>query len=152
MKAFTFSLESLRTLRQQKERAAQQRYAKMLVACKKAEGQLAEAATVLEAGRKMIENEFAKGVTAGQFAGLRNGCLVLEIRWRERQVALLEARRVTEMMFREMMFATREREGLDRFHDRERRNHTLAFRRDEQKMFDEMAAQAGGGHNLLQLA
>jgi flagellar export protein FliJ len=152
MKAFNFSLESLRTLRQQKERAAQQRYAKTLVACKKAEGQLAEAVAALEAGRKMIESEFARGVTAGQFAGLRTGCLVLEIRWRERQVALLEARRVAELMFREMTFATREREGLDRFHDREQRNHLLAFRRDEQKMFDEMAAQAGGGYHLLQPA
>lgn len=152
MKEFIFSLESLRTLRRQKERNAQQRYAKMLVACKKAEGQLAEAVAALEAGRQMIENEFAKDVSAGQFAGLRTGSLVLEIRWRERQVALLEARRVTELMFREMTVATREREGLDRFHDRERRDHTLAFRRDEQKMFDEMAAQAGGGHHLLQPA
>ena len=33
MKAFNFPLESLRTLRQQREQAAQQRYARTLVLC-----------------------------------------------------------------------------------------------------------------------
>ena len=54
MKEFTFPLESLRVLRKQKERAAQQRYAKSLAACKKAETQLLDAAVELEAGRNLL--------------------------------------------------------------------------------------------------
>jgi flagellar export protein FliJ len=152
MKEFTFPLESLRVLRKQKERAAQQRYAKALATCKRAETQLMDAAIELEAGQNLLVRELANGITAGHLAGLRNGCLVLEIRWRERQAALIEARRVAGLIFREMALATREREGLDQFHDKARRAHEQEARRAEQKIFDEMATQAAGNHNLLQLA
>jgi flagellar export protein FliJ len=150
MKEFTFPLESLRVLRKQKERAAQQRYARALSACKKAETQLLDAAVELEAGQNLFARELGNGITAGHLASLRNGCLVLEIRWRERQAALIEARRVAGLIFREMAMATREREGLDQFHDKARHAHELDVRREEQKMFDEMATQASGNGNLLQ--
>jgi flagellar export protein FliJ len=152
MKAFTFPLESLRVLRKQKERAAQQRYARALAACKRAETQLVEAAGELEAGQQLFERELANGITAGHLASLRNGCLVLEIRWRERQAALTEARRVAGLIFREMAVATREREGLDEFYDKARRAHEHDVRRGEQKTFDEMATQANGHNGRLQLA
>jgi flagellar export protein FliJ len=152
MKQFTFPLESLRVLRKQKERAAQQRYAKALAICKKAETQLLDAAVELEAGQNLFARELAHGITAGHLASLRNGCLVLEIRWRERQAALIEARRVAGLIFREMALATRDREGLDQFHDKARRAHELDMRREEQKTFDEMATQANGVNSLLQLA
>jgi flagellar export protein FliJ len=152
MKEFTFPLESLRVLRKQKERAAQQRYAKTLEACKKAETQLTDAAVELEAGRNLLERELASGIVAGALASLRNGCLVLEIRWRERQAALVEARRVAGLVLREMTLTIREREGLDNFHDRARQAHALEMRRAEQNVFDEMAAQAAGRDRLLQLA
>ena len=152
MKEFTFPLESLRVLRKQKERAAQQRYAKALAACKRAEAQLAAAAVELEAGQNLFGRQLASGITAGHLAGLRNGCLVLEIRWRERQAALIEARRVAGLIFREMAVATREREGLDQFHDKARRAHAVEERREEQKMFDEMATQGSGNKYLLELA
>ena len=151
MKEFTFPLESLRVLRKQKERAAQQRYAKALAACKKAETQLVDAAIELEAGQSLFGRELANGITAGHLASLRNGCLVLEIRWRERQAALIEARRVAGLIFREMAVAIREREGLDHFHDNARRDYEQHVRRTEQKNFDEMAVQASGGNGLLQL-
>lgn len=152
MKEFTFPLESLRVLRKQKESAAQQRYAKALAACKRAETQLIDAAVELEAGQNQAERELANGITAGHLASLRNGCLVLEIRWRERQAALMEARRVAGLIFREMAVATREREGLDQFHDKACRAHEQEVRRTEQKTFDEMATQASGNNSLCQLA
>jgi flagellar export protein FliJ len=152
MKEFTFPLESLRVLRKQKERAAQQRYANALVACKKIEAQVQDAAIELEAGRNLLGGELANGISAGHLASLRNGCLVLEIRWRERQAALIEARRVAGLLFREMGAAAREREGLDNFHDKAQRAHALEMRRAEQKVFDEMAVQAGGANGLLQMA
>ena len=151
MKEFTFPLESLRTLRKQKERVAQQRYARTLEACQKAEVLLQSAAAELETGRTALNQEFAGGITAGRFASLRNWCLVLEIRWRERQAALTEARRVSGLVFREMAVAMREREGLDRYHDKARLAYDLEVRRSEQKMFDEMAVQMDGATGFSQL-
>jgi flagellar export protein FliJ len=150
MKPFIFPLESLRVLRKQRERAAQQRYARSLANCRKAELQMQTATAEWEASLVELKREMGAGISAGQFANLRNGCLVLEIRWRERQAALLEARRVAALIFQEMAAATREREGLDQFHNRARREHELQFRRAEQKIFDEMATQNAGSDRMWQ--
>lgn len=152
MKPFTFRLESLRVLRKQRERAAQQRYARSLANCRKAEQQMQTATAEWEASLFELRREMGAGISAGQFANLRNGCLVLEIRWRERQAALLEARRVAALIFQEMAAATREREGLDQFHNRARREHELQLRRAEQKIFDEMATQNAGSDRIWQFA
>jgi flagellar export protein FliJ len=151
MKPFRFPLESLRVLRKQRERTAQQRYANALANCRKAETQLQTAVAAWEAGLAHLSTALSGGVSAGQLANLRNGCLVLEIRWRERQAALLEARRVAGLIFQEMADAIREREGLDQFHNRARRAHEQQFRRTEQKIFDEMATQSAGSDRLWQL-
>jgi flagellar export protein FliJ len=144
MKNFTFPLESLRVLRKQKERVAQQRYARALEVCRKAEAQLQYAAAELETGHSLLARELANGIAAGQHASLRNWCLVLEIRWRERQAALTEARRTAGLMFQEMSVASRDREGLDRYHEKARHAYEQQARRTEQKVFDEMAVQADG--------
>lgn len=152
MKPFHFPLESLRILRKQRERAAQQRYAKSLASCRKAETHLQAATVEWEAGLAQLEHELRGGLSAGRLANLRNGCLVLEIRWRERQAALMEARRVASLIFQEMSAATREREGLDQFHNRARRAHEQQQQRAEQKIFDEIATQAAGSDRILQWA
>lgn len=149
MKPFNFPLESLRVLRKQRERAAQQRYARALANCKKAEMQLQAASAEWEASLAQLAGELGRGLAAGRLANLRNGCLVLEIRWRERQAALMEARRVAGLVFQEMTAATREREGLDQFHNRARRVHEQQQQRAEQKAFDEMATQAANGDHIL---
>lgn len=151
MKEFTFPLESLRVLRKQKERAAQQRYARALETCRRAEAQVRQAATELEAAQNGLSRDLAVGIDAGRLASLRNWCLVLEIRWRERQAALTEARRVAGLVFREMTAAARDREGLDRFHDKAQFAHEREANRVEQKMFDEMAVQADGVAGLSPL-
>ena len=144
MKEFKFPLESLRVLRKQKERAAQQRYAKALEACQRAEVQVLDAAKEVENSRVTLAHDLSGGITAERLAILRNWCLVLEIRWRERQAALMEARRVAGLIYREMASATREREGLDRYYDKAQRAYDLDTRRSEQRDFDEMAVQASG--------
>jgi flagellar export protein FliJ len=150
MTRFKFPLESLRVLRKQKERAAQQRYARTLAACRKAESQLQEAFSVLETGWNSLKHELAAGVGAGRLVHLRTWCTVLEIRWHERKAALIEARRVADLMFQEMTAAMRDREGLDRFHDKARLAHDQEAQRAEQKNFDEMAVQSSANPGLLQ--
>jgi flagellar export protein FliJ len=152
MKPFKFPLEPLRVLRKQRERATQQRYARALVNCRKAEAQMQASVAAWEAGLAQLGSALSGGVPAGHFANLRNGCLVLEIQWREHQAAMLEARRVAGLIYQEMTAATREREGLDRFHNRARRAHEQELRRAEPKIFDEMATQSAGRDHFWQLA
>jgi hypothetical protein len=43
-----------------------------------------------------------------------------------------------------MAVATRDREGLDRYHEKAQSAHNQENKRAEEKMFDEMAVQADG--------
>jgi flagellar export protein FliJ len=152
MKLFKFPLESLRVLRKQKESAAQQRYAKSLAGCKKAEIQLEDAMLELAACWDATGRELVANVAAGRLVHLRTWCTVLEIRWHERNAALAEARRLADLTFQEMLTATRDREGLDRFYDKALLAHDLENQREEQKNFDEMAVQSSCERGLLQFA
>ena len=66
MKRFKFPLESLRVLRKQKERAAQQRYARALAVCKKAEISIAKRGRELEAGWSSLGGELNASVAASR--------------------------------------------------------------------------------------
>jgi flagellar export protein FliJ len=141
MKSFSFPLESLRTLRQQRERAAQQRYARALVLCNGAARVLQLAQDELNAGHALFMREIETGTTASRLVNLRTWCTVLEIRRNECAASLAETRRAANDAFRLMTAAAREREALDRFHDKSQRLWQRAFQADEQKMFDELAVQ-----------
>jgi flagellar export protein FliJ len=141
MKAFNFPLESLRTLRQQRERAAQQRYARALVLCDGAARVLQLAEEELKTSHASLLGELAKGTTADRILQLRTWGTVLEIRRNECAAAFTEARRDANDAFRLMTAAAREREALDRFHDKSHSLWQRAFHADEQKMFDELAVQ-----------
>jgi flagellar export protein FliJ len=145
MKTFHFPLEPLRVLRKQKERVAQQRYARSLSACNAAAVQLEKSTTELASGRELLTRELNSGVSAGKMMNLRTWCMALEIHQHERRAAFAEARRVSQMAFQEMNAASRDREGLDRFHDKARRVHEQEMFRAEQKSLDELAMLAGGG-------
>jgi flagellar export protein FliJ len=152
MKSFRFPLESLRTLRKQKERAAQQRYARSLFACKTATAQLERAVKELEAGRDLLMRELTNGVPAARIVNLRTWCMALEIHQHERRAAFNETRRVADLALQEMTAAMQDREGLDRFYDKARRIHEQEVLREEQKNFDELAIQLNGAGNPLQSA
>jgi len=147
MKAFNFPLESLRVLRKQREQTAQQRYARALAQCDDAVRgwQLAEAE--LNAGHAHFTRELAAGAAAARLVQLRTWCTVLEIRRNEVAAALAEARRLVNDAFRLLTAAAREREALDRFHDKSQHLWQRAFHADEQKMFDELAVQRQSAAN-----
>jgi len=149
MKTFRFPLEPLRVLRRQRERLAQQRYARLLSACNTAAAQLEKATGELSRGRELLARELTDGVTAGRIVNLRTWCMALEIHQHERKAAFAEARRVSQLALHEMNAARREREGLDRFYDKARRAHSRDMLREEQKNFDELAVQMAGA-SLLQ--
>lgn len=148
MKTFRFPLEPLRVLRRQKERVAQQRYARLLLACNTAAAQLEKASGELARGREMLTRELNEGVTAARIVNLRTWCLALEIHQHERRAAFTEAQRVSQLALHEMNAARREREGLDRFYEKARRAHARETLREEQKSFDELAVQMAGASLL----
>jgi len=152
MKQFIFPLESIRTLRKQKERAAQQRYAKALAACDTAAAQLQLAVEELSGAWDSLVQKLVHGLESEKIMELRTWCTVLEIRRNERKAALEEARRLSDAAFREMVSAARERESLDRFYEKSRTAHEREALREEQKNFDELAVQMNGVNSLLQFA
>ena len=145
MKTFHFPLEPLRVLRKQKERVAQQRYARTLSGCDAAAAQLEKATTDLASGRELLTRELSGGVSAAKMMNLRTWCMALEIHQHERRAAFAEARRISQLAFQEMVSARRDREGLDRFYDKARRSHAQEMFRAEQKSLDELAVLASGG-------
>lgn len=152
MKPFRFPLESLRILRKQKERAAQQRYARSLLACQAAAAQLEKAVRALDAGHQLLTRELNRGVSAAKMMSLRTWCMALEIHQHERKAAFNETRRIADLAFQEMAAATRDREGLDRFYDKARQTHAREALREEQKTLDELVVQLNGANIFLQPA
>jgi len=145
MKTFSFPLESLRTLRKQREQSAQQRYARALAHCEAAQRALQLANEDLTASQAAVSEELNRGTAAGRIVSLRTWCTVLEIRRNERQAALVEAGRAADEAFRFLNAAVRERETLDRFHEKSHRAWVLECQQEEQKMFDELAVQRQSG-------
>ncbi len=145
MKAHRFSLESVRTLRQQREQQARQRYARSLEAIRKAEARTRASELEWENALKNLEQSAADGMAAGPYAQARTGCLVLEIRWRDQRASLMESRRVAGLLLQELTLATQQRESLDQLERRARRQHAFMVRREEQNQLDELATQRNAG-------
>jgi flagellar export protein FliJ len=141
MKAFRFPLESLRVLRQQRESISQQAYARALVLCEGAARVQQMAEDELAASQDILVAELSRGATAGRIINLRTWCAVLEVRRNECQVALAAARREAGEAFLQMTTAARDREALDRFHEKSQRAWQREAQRIEQRTYDEMSVQ-----------
>jgi flagellar export protein FliJ len=141
MKAFNFPLESLRTLRKQREHLAQQCYAHALTARDQARRLQELAEEELRSGRVVLMTELKAGAPAARIVSLRTWCSVLEIRRNERAAAVEEARRHVNEAFQQMTAAVRDRESLDRFYEKSERLWQRAAAAEEQKIFDELAVQ-----------
>ncbi len=145
MKAFNFPLESLLTLRKQREQAAQQRYTRALTLCDGAARVLQMAEMELLTGHGLVNDELTAGTSAARIINLQTWCKVLELRRNECAQALVKARADASEAFSAMTAAVRDREALEKFHEKSRRAWERALLNAEQKMFDELAIQHQGG-------
>ena len=141
MKAFHFSLSALSVLREQQEQAAQKKYADALHICEEAAESVQTASHELMGCWHDLTGKLSSGVSAVEFLRVRAWCNVLELRLKERTNALEQARLKVDAVWQEMLVATRDRETLDRFHDKKRRAYDAQVQRDEQKELDELAIQ-----------
>ena len=149
MKPFRFSLQSIRVLREQKEQLAQQRFAEAMRACEEAAFQLQTASDELAESWTALCEELSAGVAATKLRRTRSWCSVLELRQKERTLALQNARRIMDGAWREMMLATRDREALDHYYDKCRRAYDRETQRDEQKRLDELGVRRATVPGLL---
>lgn len=141
MKPFHFPLQPLRTLREHKEEAARERYAGALRACEDAASRLQAASAELTGCWTTLCEKLAAGVNGHELLRARAWCNVLELRLKERATTLEQARHAVDAVWRELMLATRDRETLDRFHNKRRASYDLELQREEQKNLDELALQ-----------
>jgi flagellar export protein FliJ len=88
-----------------------------------------------------LTGKLSAGVSAVEFLRSRAWCNVLELRLKERTAALEQARLKVDAVWHEMLMATRDRESLDRFHNKKRRAYDRDVQRKEQKELDELAIQ-----------
>jgi flagellar FliJ protein len=141
MKPFHFSLQSLRILREQQERSAQQQYAAALRACEEAAARVQAASAELTACWTKLRDKMAAGVAGLELLRARAWCNVLELRLKERAADLEQARLAVDAAWKAMLQATRNREALDRYRDKRRAAHDRQAQREEQKNLDELAVQ-----------
>jgi len=139
MKPFRFPLQSLRVLREQKERVAQKHYTEALQACEQAAAQVKRAGDELSNCWSALCDKLSNGVNATDLLRTRAWCNVLELRLKDRTHELETARADVDIVWREMMIATRDREALDKFHDKRRRVYDRDVQREDQKVLDEVA-------------
>lgn len=136
-------------LRQQKERNAQLQFAAAMRACEEAAFQLQEASDQLAAGWSSLCEELSQGITATRLVRTQSWCNLLEARQKDRSTALQDARRAMNVAWREMMLSTRDREALDRYHDKCRRLFDREMQRQEQKHLDEFGIRRATVRGLV---
>jgi flagellar export protein FliJ len=152
MKTFRFPLQSLRVLREQKERTAQKNYADALRAGEEAAARVKTAGDELSTGWTALAKELSFGVTAMQLLRTRAWCNVLELRLRERTGLLEKARLAVDAVWQEMLGATRDREALDRYYKKTRRVYDRKVQTEEQKQLDELAVRMADAPRPLEFA
>ena len=138
MKAFRFPLQSLRLLREQKERVSQKRYVEALRASEEIAARLDANSRQLDAAWIVFCEELAEGVTFGKLCQTRAWCAGLERHSQELASALRKAQDAAHLAWREMTLATRDRQALDRLRDKHRSAYDRDAQRYEQKQLDEM--------------
>jgi flagellar export protein FliJ len=141
MKAFRFSLQPIRVLREQREQDAQRNFAEAMRVCEEAAFQLQAASDELAAAWTALCEELSTGAVATKLIRTRAWCSVLELRQKERTTALQKAQRLMDHAWREMVAASRDRKALDSYYDKCRRAHDRKAQREEQKMMDEIGVR-----------
>ena len=141
MKAFRFTLEAVRTLRQRQENEALEAYAGALLARQ----QILDALAALE---EQIARDFARtrqllanSCTAAQAAQAQNYHRSLENKREESVIALGLAERRVHAASQAMLAARQQREIVDTFREKQHAVHQRLELREEQKLLDEFAGR-----------
>jgi len=139
MRTFRFRLEAVLTLREQVERAAQQRYGQAVAAAEAAAVQKRSVEAEIAAADEFRAGRLTRGLPATELEQMRGYRQALDQRLAERNRELEDARQRAEEARRVLVAATRQREALERLRDHQRRLYDYEAARADQKVLDEMS-------------
>ena len=138
MKAFRFSLQSVRVLRERREQVAQKHYADALRARDAAADELQDANQALAQAWHTASHRLAAGLGAAEWRAVHAWSEALERRQQARARDLQAANGAVAAASRDLLSAARERQAMDSLHDKCRRAYDRDAQRAEQKRLDEM--------------
>jgi flagellar export protein FliJ len=147
MKAFRFTLEAVRTLRQRQEHEALEEYIRALLARQQAFNFLAAIDESIGRDFAQMRQLLAGGCTAAQAAQAQNYHCSLEKKRDEGVDALGQAERRVNNASKAMLAARRQREMVDVYREKQQALHQRLEWREEQKIMDEFAIRRVTAHN-----
>ncbi len=142
MKRFRFSLESVRTLREQKEREAKRRYAAAVRVCDEIASRQHRIELELESCWAFAREQMIARTAALTLASTNAFADALEQRLQKVKDELRVSRQQLELAWQALLHATRDRDALDHYRDKLHRLHCRAEQSEEQKFLDELAGRS----------
>jgi flagellar export protein FliJ len=139
MKAFRFTLEAVRTLRQRQEQEALESYARALLARQQVMQALEDMDQRVGRDFEQMRSLRAGRCTAAQAAQAQNFHASLEKKRDDCLEALGQAERQVNAACRAMLAARQQREMVDVFRGKQQAVHQRLLAREEQKIMDEFA-------------
>jgi flagellar export protein FliJ len=143
MKAFHFTLEAVRTLRQRQEQATMEQYAQALLVRQQALDRLAAAQNELTVCAENLRAKLIAGCTASDAAQANEYHRSLARRRDECGAQLGLAERRVNAALQAMLGARQQREIVDKYFDKQKSRHQREVLREEQKLLDDLAGRRG---------
>jgi flagellar export protein FliJ len=140
MKKWKFSLEAVRDLKNRIEEQAAQKHAQAIVRVSRARAELAETEKELNAAA-LMQLSRGRHTSAQELLQLNQYIEAMEKLRRERQERCLQAEKEATLARAALEKAAREREILDKLHDRQHARNRFHLGRQEQKWMYELAQQ-----------
>jgi len=141
MKAFRFTLEAVRTLRQRRENETLEQYAHALGARQQVLDLLESIDEKISQSRVAIRTLLSNGCGASEAAHAYAAHGALEKRRDECVTALGHAERRVNAASQAMMLARQQREIVDIYCEKQKTRHQKLELREEQKLLDEFASR-----------
>jgi flagellar export protein FliJ len=139
MKAFRFTLEAVRTLRQRQEQEALENYARALLTRQQILNLLAEIDQRISRDFTQMRQLLAGRCTAAQAAQAQSFHASLQKKRDECVSALGQSERRVNAASHAMLAARRQREMVDVYREKQQTVHERLLLREEQKILDEFA-------------
>jgi flagellar export protein FliJ len=141
MKAFRFTLEAVRIVRQRQEQETMEHYAQALLVRQQATARLEEIQQELGAAWQELRARLAGGCSAGVANQAHTYRQTLEKRREECAAALGVAERRVNAALQAMLAARRQREVVDKCLEKQKARHGREMSRLEQKVMDDLAGR-----------
>jgi len=146
MKAFHFTLEAVRTLRQRQENDTLEQYSRALLIRQQALAALETARDRIQAHWAEMRRLLSARCAASHATQLQDHYRTLEQRQQECVAALRAAERGVQAASQLMLLARQQREIVDIYRDKQEARHQRLVAREEQKALDEFASRRSPLH------